>query len=64
MEIESLVDQLLQLNSEKAGTKLESRIEQLQGKINFCEERINGLVYAFYGLTEEDIRISKENRQD
>jgi type I restriction-modification system DNA methylase subunit len=55
--IENLVDQLLQLNEEKAAAKLETRITQLQSRIDYCESRINELVYRLYGLTEEEIGI-------
>jgi len=56
-EIENLVDQLLQLNKEKASTRLETRLSQLQSRMGYCENRINELVYRLYGLTEEEIRI-------
>ena len=56
-EITTLVDQLLQLNREKAESKLQTRTEQLQNKIDWCEQRINHIVYQLYGLTEEEIKI-------
>jgi type I restriction-modification system DNA methylase subunit len=52
-----LVDQLLQLNVEKADAKLPTRISQIGSKIAYCEGKINELVYQLYGLTEEEIRI-------
>lgn len=51
------VDQLLQLNQEKQDCKLESRLNQIQSKIDYCEDRINAIVYELYGLTEEEIKI-------
>lgn len=57
LEIENLVNQLIVLNGEKLYTKLSSILEQLQGKIDFCEDRINQLVYALYGLTAEEIAM-------
>jgi hypothetical protein len=36
---------------------MESKAIQLQGKIDFCEDRINRLVYQLYGLTEEEVRM-------
>lgn len=56
-EIEKLVNQLLQLNLQKAETKLATQVSQLQGKIDFCEERINQIVYQLYELTEAEIKI-------
>jgi len=56
-ELEKLVDQLLQLNQEKQETKLATKAEQLQSKIDYCENRINQLVYQLYELTEEEIKI-------
>jgi type I restriction-modification system DNA methylase subunit len=56
-EIEKLVNQLLQLNQQKAETKLATQVSQLQGKIEYCEERINEIVYSLYELTEDEIKI-------
>lgn len=56
-EIAKLVDQLLQLNKEKIEVKLATKAEQLQGKIDYCESRINEIVYQLYSLTEEEIKI-------
>ncbi len=55
--IEKLVEQLLQLNEEKANTKLETKLNQLQSKIDYCEEKINTIVYQLYELTNEEIKI-------
>jgi len=54
------IDRLLQLNEEKAETKLQTKINQLQSKIDYCEGRINEIVYQLYGLTEEEIKIVEE----
>lgn len=56
-EIVKLVDQLLKLNEEKATTKLETKINQINSKIDYCESKINEIVYQLYGLTEEEIKI-------
>ena len=56
-EIVKLVDQLLQLNKEKAETKLETKVSQLETKIDYCESRINEIVYQLYELTEDEINI-------
>ncbi|MFH2028996.1 MAG: TaqI-like C-terminal specificity domain-containing protein [Bacteroidota bacterium] len=56
-EIVKLVDQLLKLNEEKAEEKLQTKISQLDSKIDYCENRINEIVYKLYDLTEEEIKI-------
>lgn len=56
-EIVKNVDLLLQLNKEKQETKLESKIEQVQNRIDYCEQKINEIVYELYGLSEEEIKI-------
>ncbi len=56
-EIVKLVDQLLKLNEEKQEAKLESKLNQLQAKIDYCEDRINEIVYELYGLTEEERKL-------
>jgi type I restriction-modification system DNA methylase subunit len=56
-DIMKLVDQLMKLNEGKATTKLQSTISQLETKIDYCESRINEIVYQLYGLTDEEIKI-------
>lgn len=56
-EIVKLVNLILQLYKEKSETKLYSRVNLLQGKIDYCEEKINKIVYQLYGLTEDEIKI-------
>ena len=56
-KIINLVDQLLKLNEEKVKTKLRTEIAQIDSKIDYCESKINEIVYQRYGLTEEEIRI-------
>lgn len=56
-EIITLVDQLLQLNKEKQEVRLSSKLEQIQTRIDYCESRIDKLVYELYGLTEEEISL-------
>lgn len=53
----NLVQQLLNLNKEKAETKLLSKINVLQEKIEYCESKINKIVYELYGLNEEEIKV-------
>jgi type I restriction-modification system DNA methylase subunit len=56
-EVDHLVDQLLQLYADIKDEKLPSRIDQIKSKIDYCENRINEIVYQLYGLTEEEIKI-------
>jgi protoheme ferro-lyase len=55
--VNSLVDQLLQLNKDKQSASLQSKLDQIQSKIDYCEDKINKIVYELYGLTEEEIKI-------
>ncbi len=52
-----LVKELLRLNKEKAESKLPSKIKLLQEKIDYCESKINKIVYELYGLNEEEIKV-------
>ena len=56
-EIIKHVDQLLQLNKELQTTTLPNQIEQIKLKIEYCEDKINAIVYELYGLTEEEIKV-------
>jgi hypothetical protein len=56
-EIVKLVNQLLVLNKKKATSKLLAKISQIEIKIEYCENRINHLVYELYDLTEEEIAL-------
>ncbi|NCU32017.1 MAG: hypothetical protein EOM23_03555 [Candidatus Moranbacteria bacterium] len=55
-DLVNYVDQILQLNEEKDKTKLQSKILQIDEKIEYCENRINQIVYQLYDLTEEEIK--------
>lgn len=35
----------------------QTKINQLQSKIDYCESRINEIVYKLYDLTEQEIKI-------
>ncbi|OFX36031.1 MAG: hypothetical protein A2X08_08230 [Bacteroidetes bacterium GWA2_32_17] len=59
-EIEKLVEQILKLNIELQEIKLQSKVSQNQGKIDYCENRINEIVYQLYDLTEDEIKIIEE----
>ena len=56
-EIVKLVEQLLQLNEEKQQETLQSRTTQIQNRIDYCEQRINEIVYELYGLTKDEIAL-------
>ncbi len=59
-EIVKNVDLLLKLNQEKQETKLQTKIEQLQTRIDYVEEQINKAVYKLYDLTEDEIKIVEQ----
>ena len=56
-ELTKNVDLLLSLNKEKQQTTLPEKLEQLQHRIDYTDDKINKLVYELYGLTEEEIEI-------
>jgi len=56
-KIVKLVVQIIKLYEEKEGTKLQTVISQLESKIDYCESRINEIVYQLYDLTEDEIKI-------
>ena len=56
-EIVKHVDQLLQLNKDLQAATLPERKGQIQSKIDYCEDRINAIVYELYGLTEEEVKV-------
>jgi hypothetical protein len=47
----------LHLHKDLPSAALPSQIEQLQSRIAHSEGQINSLVYALYGLTDEEIKI-------
>jgi len=61
--IVSLVDNLLNLNKELQSTKLDTQRQQLQRAIDHAENKIDELVYEFYGFTEEEIEIVENKKQ-
>ena len=56
-EIAKDVGQLLKLKEEIKEVKLQTKIHQLQSKIDYYEVKINEIVYQLYGLTEDEIKI-------
>lgn len=59
-EMTKMVDQLLKLNKEITATKLATQGSHLQSKIDYCESRINQIVYQLYELTEAEVKIAEE----
>ena len=55
--LESQVDQLIKLHEELKTTKLPDKIEQLQARIEYTDDKINQLVYQLYDLTDDEISI-------
>ncbi len=56
-EIITLVEQLLELNIKIKNENLESNISPIKSRIEYCESRINEIVYLLYGLTKDEINI-------
>ena len=56
-EISKLVELIIQLHQEKTNLNLQTKIEQVQTRIEFTEKRINQIVFELYELTEEEIKI-------
>lgn len=56
-EMVKLVDQLLKLSEEKESLKLQTKIDQIKSKIDYCENRINEIVFQLYDLTADEIKI-------
>ena len=54
------VNKLINLYSLKLSSSLQSKIEQLQSQIEYCEDRINNAVYYLYNLSKEEIGIVEE----
>lgn len=48
------VDQLLKFHKEIKSVKLQSKKEQLLNKIDYCESKIDELVYKIYGVENEE----------
>ncbi len=56
-DIEKMVNQLLQLNKDLQSATLECKKDHLKNKIDYCEDKINQLVYQLYNLTPVEIEI-------
>ena len=51
------VKDILKLNTELTLNTLSSKIDSIKNKIEYCEGKINRLVYQLYNLSEEEIAI-------
>jgi len=60
-EIVHLVETMLQLQKEKQQTNLSDKLNQLEARIKYTDEKINNLVFELYGLSEEEVRIVKKS---
>jgi type I restriction-modification system DNA methylase subunit len=56
-EIEKLVDKIIELQENKGTVILQSKIDQIQNQIDYCEQKLNDIVYALYGLTSEEVEL-------
>ncbi len=56
-EIIQSVNSMLSLHQQKQATSLPEKIELLNQRIAYTDEKINKLVYELYGLSEEEIGI-------
>jgi type I restriction-modification system DNA methylase subunit len=56
-ELNKLVLQLLNLNEEKPKTNLSDKLNQLEARIKYTDDKINQLVFELYGLSEEEVGI-------
>ncbi|HLG40931.1 MAG TPA: Eco57I restriction-modification methylase domain-containing protein [Chitinophagaceae bacterium] len=56
-DIEKLVKEMLNLNREIEDVKLDSQKLQIKNKFEYCEQKLNEIVYKLYKLTPEEIRI-------
>lgn len=53
----SLVEKMLDLHNQLAAAKIPQAKTMLQRQIEATDKQIDGLVYALYGLGEDEIRI-------
>jgi hypothetical protein len=53
-ELVQLVETMLQLQKEKQQTNLPDKLNQLEARIKYTDDKINQLVFELYGLSEEE----------
>jgi hypothetical protein len=52
-----LVETMLQLQKEKQQTNLPDKLNQLEARIKYTDDKINQLVFELYGLSEEEVKL-------
>ena len=57
-----LVETMLQLQKEKQQTNLPDKLNQLEARIKYTDDKINQLVFELYGLSEEEVGIVEDKR--
>jgi type I restriction-modification system DNA methylase subunit len=60
-EVVKHVETMLELNKQKQTTTLPEKLEQLNQRMAYTDDKINKLVYELYGLTPEEINIVEGN---
>jgi hypothetical protein len=56
-----LVDQMIELNRKLSKTKIPNEKELIQRQIDATDKQIDNLVYELYDLTENEIKIVKND---
>lgn len=56
-DLEELADLMIKLKKQKQSTTLPEKLEQLNQRIQYTDDKINKLVYELYGLSEEEVKI-------
>ena len=59
-KIVQLIETMLQLQKEKQQTNLPDKLNQLEARIKYTDDKINQLVFELYGLSEEEVKIIEE----
>lgn len=54
------VEQMLDLHKQLAAAKIPDAKTRIQRQIDATDKQIDQLIYALYGLTEEEIKIVEE----
>jgi len=62
-EVVKNVDSILKLNEEISNAKLSTHVSQLQYRIDYCQSRINEIVYSLYDLTASEIKIIESHNK-
>jgi type I restriction-modification system DNA methylase subunit len=60
-KIVSLVDQMLSLNKQLPATKTDHEKTAIQRQINAVDQQIDQVIYALYGLNEDEIKLVEGN---